>query len=114
MLHLAHALVQQQVALPAVDDREVRLELRAAVLAEVVQHVVLRQLDADHLPFGMLAERRHRALREPCVPDGRRAPSGCGKARVKSRKLTAVNRSCVGNSYDSADQATPLFRETLP
>ena len=97
LLHLVHALVQQEVALAAVDDVEQVFDLAPLVVGEVGQHDVLPELQADDVAFGVLDEQRHR------VGSARRArgvvPLRSGVLPPCSgvfRKLTAVNGAAKG------------------
>ena len=49
LLHLAHALVQEEVAFLPVDDDEMRLQLGAILFVQALQNHVLLELQADHV-----------------------------------------------------------------
>jgi hypothetical protein len=53
LLHLAHALRQQEVALVAVLDQEVRFELVTVLVRQEFENLVLLQLEANDRLVGM-------------------------------------------------------------
>jgi hypothetical protein len=53
LLHLVHPLVEQGLALGAIDHLQVRLELVALGVEHLLQHDVLRQLRADDVALRM-------------------------------------------------------------
>jgi hypothetical protein len=60
LLHLVHTLVQQVLALRAIDDLEAVFQLAPLLVGHRLKHHVLFELNANDVSFGMQGQRGHR------------------------------------------------------